>query len=115
MLNNNLADISVFETLQSEQHARIGAGSMSVFNAFQVTVPDLVKEKYTQKIKFKYPTKEEAEKIMKGWRSARLETVAKHGHLIYWIWANGQKFQFSKENADKVLEQAKQVKIEEVD
>jgi hypothetical protein len=32
MTNNNLADISTFEILQSEQHAKTGVGSMSVFN-----------------------------------------------------------------------------------
>ena len=32
MTNNNLADISVFESLQSEQHNRTNMSSMSVFN-----------------------------------------------------------------------------------
>jgi hypothetical protein len=33
MSNNNLADISTFESLQSEQHYRTNMSSMSVFNA----------------------------------------------------------------------------------
>jgi hypothetical protein len=32
-MTNNLADISMFESLQSDQHNRIGISSMSVFNA----------------------------------------------------------------------------------
>jgi hypothetical protein len=32
MTTSTFANISTFETLQSEQHVRIGAGSMSVFN-----------------------------------------------------------------------------------
>ncbi|MDR2116771.1 MAG: hypothetical protein LBP87_10380 [Planctomycetaceae bacterium] len=32
MLNNNLADISTFESIQSDQHAKTGMSSMSVFN-----------------------------------------------------------------------------------
>jgi hypothetical protein len=32
-MTNNLADISMFESLQSDQHNRIGMCSMSVFNA----------------------------------------------------------------------------------
>jgi flagellar biosynthesis chaperone FliJ len=35
MTNNNLADISMFESLQSEQHGRTGVSSMSVFNDAQ--------------------------------------------------------------------------------
>jgi hypothetical protein len=34
MPNNNLADISAFENLQSEQHNRTNMSSMSVFNEF---------------------------------------------------------------------------------
>jgi chorismate mutase len=34
MSNNNLADISAFESLQSEQHNRTNMSSMSVFNEF---------------------------------------------------------------------------------
>ncbi|MDR1269203.1 MAG: hypothetical protein LBK82_06735 [Planctomycetaceae bacterium] len=33
-MSNNLADISVFEFLQSEQHNRTDMSSMSVFNEF---------------------------------------------------------------------------------
>jgi DNA-binding transcriptional regulator GbsR (MarR family) len=35
MTNNNLADISMFESLQSEQHHRTNMSSMSVFNDAQ--------------------------------------------------------------------------------
>ncbi|MDR3198219.1 MAG: hypothetical protein LBU34_10170 [Planctomycetaceae bacterium] len=32
MSNNNVADISTFESLQTGQHAKIGVGSISIFN-----------------------------------------------------------------------------------
>jgi hypothetical protein len=36
MTNNNIADISAFEAIQSDQHAQMGISSMSVFNALKV-------------------------------------------------------------------------------
>ena len=114
MTNNNLADISVFESLQSEQHNRTNMSSMSVFNEFQVVVPDLVKRDYYDKVNFKYPTKEAAEKIMKGWHNAKVKNGRIHGKVYYYVWANGQIFSFSKEDAEKVVELAKQVKVIEV-
>jgi hypothetical protein len=41
MTNNNLADISAFESLQSDQHNRTNMSSMSVFN--EVTASDVTK------------------------------------------------------------------------
>jgi hypothetical protein len=38
MLNNNLADISMFESLQSDQHNRTDMSSMSVFNDIREAV-----------------------------------------------------------------------------
>jgi hypothetical protein len=115
-MSNNLADISVFEQLQSGQHAKTGMSSMSVFNAFQVVVPDLVKKHHYQKVKFKYPTKEEAEKIAEGWKKARSDNVQSHGWTIYRVYANGQYFDFrKKEEADKVIADTKVVvKVVEV-
>jgi predicted transposase YdaD len=79
-------------------------------------VPNLIKEKYYQKIKFEYPTKEEAEKIMKGWQNARQENVVIRHRAVYRVWANGQSFDFhKKEDAEKVITDAKVVaKIVEV-
>jgi hypothetical protein len=73
MANNNLADISAFESIQSEQHDRTNMSSLSVFNTFQVTVPTFVKKTDAQTANFKYQNKEEAEKRAKGWRDAKLE------------------------------------------
>jgi hypothetical protein len=116
MSNNNLADISVFEQLQSGQHAKTGMSSMSVFNAFQVVIPDLVKKHHYQKVKFKYPTKEEAEKIAEGWQKARPENVVIRHKKVYRVWANGQSFDFyKKEDAEKVIADARVVvKVVEV-
>jgi hypothetical protein len=33
MANNNLADISVFESIQNDQHSKTGMSSLSVFNS----------------------------------------------------------------------------------
>jgi hypothetical protein len=115
MPSDNLADISAFESLQSEQHIKTGMSSMSIVNAFEVVVSDLVKRDYYEKVNFKYPTKEAAEKIMKGWHSAEVRRRRIHGMVHYYVCANGQIFSFSKEDAEKVVEQSKQVKVIEVD
>jgi hypothetical protein len=46
MTNNNLADLSAFESLQSDQHGKTGMSSMSVFNA--MTTSDM--SKYTKEL-----------------------------------------------------------------
>jgi hypothetical protein len=116
MANNNLADISVFEQLQSNQDNRTSMSSMSVFNAFQVTVPDYVKKTDTQTANFKYQKKEEAEKQAKGWHGAKLVIEKdKHNNLIYFLQANGQRYTITDKNdAELALTQAKKSKVVEV-
>jgi hypothetical protein len=116
MTNNNLADISTFEQLQTEQNSRSNISSMSVFNAFQVTVPTFVKKTDPQTANFKYQKKEEAEKRAKGWRNAILEVKKdENNNLIFFLKANGQSYTITDKNdAEKAHNQAKKSEVIEV-
>jgi hypothetical protein len=116
MANNNLADISTFESIQSNQNNRTSMNSMSVFNAFQVTVPTYVKKIDAQAANFKYQTKDEAEKRAKGWRDAKLEVKKdEKGNAIYLLQANGQRYTITdKADAEKALNQAKKSEVVEI-
>jgi hypothetical protein len=113
MTNPNVADISLFESLQSRVER---SAAFSVFNGFQVVVPDLVKANHYDMVKFKNYTKEEAEKMMRGWHNAKqVPPIKRHNHKYFIVRANGQNFEFlHKEDADKVLADAKNVTIKEV-
>jgi microcystin degradation protein MlrC len=119
MSNNNLVNISTFENLQNNQNAKTGISSLSVFNAFQVTVPDFVKKTDTQTANSKYQKKEEAEKLAKGWHDAKLEAKKdkkdKNDNFIYFLQANGQRYTITdKSDAEKALSQAKKSTVVEV-
>jgi hypothetical protein len=79
-----------------------------------VVVPELVKSKYKKGVDFKYYTKEEAEKMMRGWHNAKIKTHKVGSNTVYEVWANGQGFPFSKENVELIMTQVKKVTIEEI-
>jgi len=117
MLNQNVADLSIFETLQDQSNQSMGNQSqMTVFNAFQITLPDVVKKQSPTMADFKYQSEKTAENDASAWRKARVEVKSVGGGKdIYHLMANGQRFTLTdKADADIALKQAKQVKVVEV-
>ncbi|MDR2170521.1 MAG: hypothetical protein LBP59_10300, partial [Planctomycetaceae bacterium] len=51
MKNQNVADISVFESLQADQHAKTGMSQMSVFNWNNVLPPRKAPPEVVSKVK----------------------------------------------------------------
>jgi hypothetical protein len=78
MPNNNLADLSVFEQIQSGQHTRIGISSMSVFNSpedvqkMKVLSDSFIKkfDDMRQKYKKYEDLKKNLEKADEAWKQA---------------------------------------------
>jgi hypothetical protein len=117
MPNNNLADISMFESLQSEQHNRTNVSPMSVFNAFQIDLPDFIKQKHRTMSDFKYQSRKAAEHDADAWQRARLRTKKskRSGNTVYVLSADSLEYTFEdKGEAEKALAQAKQTKVIEV-
>jgi chorismate mutase len=52
MTNNNLADISQFESLQSDQHDRTNMNSMSVFNEFTRKSDESLVESISERLEY---------------------------------------------------------------
>jgi hypothetical protein len=118
MTISNSANISVFEGLQANANASMGAGStsqMSVFNAWKVNVSKAVTDAFPDS-DFTYQDKSKAEKDVTGWKGIKAEKKAgEKGTLVYLLSANGRRFETTDaKKADGIVAAAKQASVVEV-
>jgi hypothetical protein len=113
-MTNNLANISVFESLQTEQHDRTGVNQMSVFNT-QKDVDDIKKanDDYAKVLDKAIAAKEKYKQVLKDINKRRKEQADAINEAKDVI----TKKEFAKEHdtirdgKSRILEKQKQIDI----